>query len=165
MRAHRVPAKRSGGFSLLEVLIAVLVLAVGLLGIASLQLASHSFTESSMHRSQASTLAREMFERMRVNPAETKAGSYDITTLPTLSTDCEQAEGDCTPAELRQHDLRVWSERIATLLPGADASITTSANNGVDPVVVQITLQWNDSRGQRPLVSQSFSFELKGWKS
>jgi type IV pilus assembly protein PilV len=154
--------RSQSGFSLLEVLIALVVLAIGLLGIASLQITSSQYSESGLHRSQASALARELFERMRVNPVEAKAGQYDIATLPSLVTNCESAEAECTPAQLREHDLRVWSGRVATLLPGADAAITTSEDNGEDPVDITITLQWDNSRGQRAAVVQSFSFQLMG---
>lgn len=150
------------GFSLLEVLIATVVLAIGLVGIASLQLTSNVHTESSLHRGHAAELAREIFERMRTNYVQTMAGNYDIGTLPVLAMDCEGAAKNCTPEQVREHDLRVWGERVAGLLPGSDASITTGPDDGENPVTINITMQWDQSRGQHAAVSETFVFKLMG---
>lgn len=153
---------RQSGFSLLEVLIATVVLAIGLVGIASLQLKSSVYTESSLHRSNASGLAREIFERMRVNYIASKAGQYDIGTLPTYTTNCEGVDLDCTPEQLREHDLRVWSHRLTNSLPGADASIITGPDDGENSVDIAVTIEWDQSRGQRVAVNQTFAFKLMG---
>lgn len=150
------------GFSLLEVLIATVVLAIGLVGIASLQLTSSVRTESSLHRGHAAELAREIFERMRVNYVEAKAGNYDIVTLPVITLNCEGATTNCTPEQMRDHDLRVWSARVAGLLPGSDASITTSPDDGENPVTIGIAMQWDQSRGEHAAVSETFVFKLMG---
>lgn len=153
---------KQAGFSLLEVLIATIVLAIGLLGVASLQLSSNAHTEAGLQRSHAAGLAREIFERMRINYVEAKAGNYDIGTLPVLTTDCEGAAVECTPEQIKEHDLRVWSERVTALLPGSDASISTGPDDGENSVDITITMQWDQSRGQNPVVSESFSFRLMG---
>ena len=143
----------------------MVIMAIGLIGIAKLQITSNVYTESGLHRSQASSLALEIFERMRVNTSEAKAGSYDIIALPTSTTNCEGSDAECTPTQIKDHDLRAWSSRITTLLPGADASITTSPDNGKDPVDITITIEWDQSRGQRPAVSEAFTFRLMGLDS
>ncbi|MBT8038761.1 MAG: type IV pilus modification protein PilV [Xanthomonadales bacterium] len=157
----RVPLNEKG-FSMLEVLITVVIVAIGLLGIAGLQITSSEYSQASLQRSQASTLARELFERMRLNPAEAKAGNYNFGELPNIDTTCRGAEKDCTAAQLTGHDLRVWSRGVRMLLPDSEAAITTGANNGKDPVDVTITITWNQSRGQRAPVSETFNFKLMG---
>ena len=154
--------QQQSGFSLLEVMIAVMILSVGVLGIAALQTTSSVMTESSVHRGQAAALATEIVERMRVNLAEAKAGNYDISVLPTLTTNCIGPSKDCSTSELKEHDLRVWSDRVAALLPSGNATISSSADNGSDPVDITVTLQWDDSRGRNAAVSQAFTFKLKG---
>ena len=154
------------GFSLLEVLIAVLIVGIGLLGISALQITTSVYTESSMHRGHTSMLAREIIERMRVNVDQAKTGSYDINTLPTLTTDCTGAATDCTPTEIRQHDLRSWGARVTALLPGGDAIIDTDTST--DPVEITVTLIWTgrNSAGMDDEAStakqQDFTFQLYG---
>ena len=151
--------KTSGvrGFTLLEVLISVVILGIGVIGIASLQITSSVYNESSLHRSHSSALARELLERMRANKDNATTGAYDITTLPTLTQNCEGASANCTSTELIQHDLRIWSARVSALLPGGTASVLTDTT--VVPAQITITLQWTD-RSPQGLVSQSFIFAL-----
>lgn len=157
------------GFSLLEVLIAVLVVGVGVLGITALQVTSNVYNESSMHRGQAAMLAREIIERMRVNVDEAKAGNYDISVLPTYTTDCTGAATDCTHQGIMEHDLRLWSARVVALLPSGTATIST-ADPTVDPVIITVTLSWAVRRSAGKLtassdtrtVTQAFTFELHG---
>ena len=154
------------GFSLIEVLISVLVISVGVLGIVALQVTSTVYAESSIHRGQASMLAREIVERMRVNTDESLAGNYDINTLPALTRVCTGAATDCSPSQIREHDLRSWSARVAALLPGSDASIVTDTS--VDPVSVVVTLSWTSRRsagvisGASMAKQQTFTFQLHG---
>jgi type IV pilus assembly protein PilV len=159
---------RQGGFSLLEVMISVIILAIGVIGIAALQLTTSVYNESSLHRSQAATLAREMVERMRINLDEAKAGNYDITTLPSLTRNCTGSTKNCTPTQMKDHDLRVWSARVTSLLPSANASINTDTST--DPVEITLHLSWDESRGQRTDANcldsnstcQDFVFKLFG---
>jgi len=160
------------GFSLLEVLISVIILAVGLIGIAALQITTSVYSESSLHRGQASMLAREIIERMRVNLDQAKTGGYDISALPSLTQDCSGTAADCTPAEMGAHDLRVWSARLAGLLPSGDAVIATNppADPAVDPAVISVAISWNERRSRGLTVAtdedlrttQTFQFELFG---
>jgi len=156
---HRL---RHAGFSLLEVMIANVILAIGVLGISALQITSNVMTESSMHRAQAAALAVEIVERMRVNTSEAKAGSYNITTLPTLTSDCSGTSADCTTGQMKDHDLRVWSARVVDLLPSGTATISSTVDSGTVPVDITVTMQWDDSRGRYAAVTQAFVFHLEG---
>ncbi len=153
----------NGGFSLLEVLIATVLMSIGLIGVASLQLTSSVYTESGLHRSHASTLAQEVFERMRINYREAKAGSYDIATLPTGTSSCGGTGADCTPSQLKDHDLLAWASRVNALLPGADAWIITGPDDGENPVDIAITLVWSQNRGASPANTETFNFQLMGY--
>lgn len=150
----------------------MLIMAIGVIGIAALQITSSAFTESSLHRSQASALAREMVESMRANVIEAKAsnydfgdygeGNYDIASLSNITTDCEDLQIQCTGLQMKDHDLRAWSAKVVALLPSGDALISTSDDGGIQPVDITIALQWDESRGQRDPVSQAFTFKLLG---
>jgi type IV pilus assembly protein PilV len=153
---------KQAGFSLLEVMIAIVIMGIGMLGIAALQTTSSVFTESAMHRGQAAALATEMVERMRANVTEAKAGNYNISSLPSLTENCIGPTKDCTPSQMKDHDLRVWSNRVASLLPSGTAAINSGPDNDTDPVDITVTLQWDDSRGRNSPVSEAFTFKLMG---
>lgn len=155
---------RLRGFSLLEVLLATVILAIGLLGIAALQVTTNVYTESGLRRGQAAALSREIVERMRVNVSEARGGNYDFVTLPAFSTTCAGVAANCTAAELREHDLRLWSARVTALLPSGNATIATLPDppDPALPSQISITLRWDESRGERALVQQVFEFELFG---
>ena len=85
------------GFTLLEVLIAVVVFAIGLLGIAGLQVAGLRFTHGSQLRAVATMQAESMADRMRANMTGVRNGDYNVDDMPTsFDTDC--GAEDCTPA-------------------------------------------------------------------
>jgi len=153
---------RFTGFSLIEVLVATVVLSIGVLGVTALQTTSYVMTESSVHRAQASALAVEIVERMRVNTSEAKAGNYNISALPTLTSDCSHNTSDCNTDQMKDHDLRVWSARVAALLPGGTATISSTVDSGTVPVDITVTMQWDDSRGRDAAVTQAFVFQLEG---
>jgi type IV pilus assembly protein PilV len=164
--------RRSRGFSLLEVLVAVVILAIGLIGIAALQITTGVYNASGLHRSQAAELSREIVERMRVNLDEARAGNYDFSTLPSYTTNCEGISANCSAAELREHDLRIWAGRVNAMLPSGDAAISTTpdaTDPALNPVEITVTLSWDESRGERVddsnnviMTQQQFVFELFG---
>lgn len=127
MHLSTLSATRSGrGFSLLEVLIALLVFSVGLLGIGGLQLLSKQTNFEAIQRTTASMLVYDIIERMRANPRA--LGDYTSYTgsitvgggiLIGPATDCETSE--CTAAELAAYDLRQWEQAI-------DGATETSAD-------------------------------------
>jgi len=111
----------SSGFTLLEVLIAIVVVAFGLLGLAGLQLFALKNNQSASARVAATSLASDMIDRMKANFQGVIAGNYhapDLTSYggPAVPT-CNTVAG-CTPAELAQHDLLEWTTRVAAALPG-----------------------------------------------
>ena len=137
--------KQQTGFTLLEVLIALLVLSVGLLGLAGLQTRGLATGHNAYLRSQAVLLARDMAERIRVNTnyvLTTEDSSETVYTIdydqtPT-STDCSVAS--CTPAQLAQYDIDQWLTSLGNILPTGDGQIS---KNGVDYV---ITVRWDSER-------------------
>jgi len=105
----------SVGFSLVEVLVALLVLSVGLLGLAGLQMRGLQANQMSYLRSQATQLAYDISDRMRANLAGVTAGSYNSGAAATDAALCETAE--CTSANMAQYDLKQWNDALAAQLP------------------------------------------------
>jgi type IV pilus assembly protein PilV len=130
---------KNTGFTLIEVLIAMLVLAVGLLGLAGLQAASLGKNQSAYNRSQATQLAYDLADRMRANVA----GVATYTAITPISTatakaNCLTTTG-CTPAEMAENDLFEWNSAVNQVLPsGSDTIAVTSG-------VFTITITWVDN--------------------
>lgn len=115
------------GYGLIEVLVAVLVLAIGLLGLAGLQTQSLRFNNEAYFRTQATLLAMDMADRLRSNfqTARTNPGSYTFAkteSVPSSVTDCTSSA--CSPSQLAQYDFKAWKERAQELLPGAEVAVT-----------------------------------------
>lgn len=151
-----MPATRAAGFSLIEVLIALVILSVGLLGIAAMVSVSLKSKESSYYRTQATELTYSMLDRMRANRTVTGAGSYDIApapaTLPAMPTDnCYGSGGLCNTTDIANLDLNQWKNDLAAYLPGGDGSITTQTVNQFTQVTITVT--WNDQRAVKAVDS------------
>lgn len=150
------------GFTLLEIMVALLVLSFGLLGLAGLQAASIGSNHSAYLRSQATQLAYDMTDRMRANMTAVDVKDYHNPS-PTKTLACESA--GCSAQAMAQHDVFRWNEDIARLLPGGSGVVcidstplTGSAvavgcdGNGLQYVV---KVWWLDDP-QNPATTQQF---------
>lgn len=136
-----IPQRNQRGFTLIEVLITVIVLAIGLLGLAGLQLNGLRFTHSAYHTSQATIAAYDIIDRMRVNRPAAEGGSYDIALGATRTGTCTGAGANCDATGLANADLNEWKQSIAALLPSGDGSVQRNGSAFV------VTIRWDDSRG------------------
>jgi type IV pilus assembly protein PilV len=122
------------GASLIEAMVALLVISVGLLGIATLQLTAMKQNSSSMNHSQAVWYTYNMSDRIRANLAE--FDSYDgIDTNNGYSQDCKA--NACSAAQMRIADASAWSEMIINL-PGGRGNIIRNADG------LLVTVMWDD---------------------
>jgi type IV pilus assembly protein PilV len=138
------------GFTIIEVLVSLVVLSIGLLGIAKLVLFSAHANDSAYLRSQATQLAYEILDNMRANPAAASAGNYN-TTLGSAAVNpgfsCMTAACPVA-ANLAAYDIYQWKLRLAApggALPSGEGSVVVNATT---PVTATITVQWDDSAGQ-----------------
>lgn len=158
------PARRNRGMTLVEALVALVVLSVGMLGIAGLMLTGISSNRSALYRTQAVNLASDMAERIRANASARVA--YDSLAYggaPALR-DCAPtangAGGNCTAAQLAEDDLARWMESVRTALPAfrgepaqGDVQVIPAGFAG-QPDTYRINVSWQEPREQTP-----FSFQ------
>jgi len=129
---------------MIEVLLAVVVLAIGLLAGSKMQLLGLNYTQGAMMRSHATMAVNDVIDRMRINPDGVTLGAYDSfsTDSPPGAQACGTA--GCTPAQLAQHDLRVFSSYfgqaegsgMATAISNATGTISAPDGSGIRTVAV-----------------------------
>lgn len=153
-RPSRAPAapparRRAGGFTLIESLVALLIMSVGLLGVAALQLASLQANHGAFQRTQATFLIQDIVDRMRANRDAALAGLYDIEFGDAPAT---------TPATTAETDVAAWRARLLATLPAGAAGTDASQPSGAietDPVTdtIAVQIRWDDSKGSaEPLI-------------
>lgn len=155
------------GVTLIEVLITMLVVAVGLLGAAGLQLASTRFQQTSSMRTQALLQADFIIEKIRVNnsnltqanlatavaaPASAYLAADDYANAGLLPADpaCGlNGQLACTAAQAAQRDLREWRESLARDLPGGRGSLFPVADGGAtEPNARRVVVMWREKAEQ-----------------
>jgi type IV pilus assembly protein PilV len=134
-RVANFVANNERGVSLIEVLVAIVVLSIGLLGLAGLQASGMRVGQSSIHRGQAAQLAYDMVDRIRVNADN--ADDY-VHALSDAIPSCSAAPS--SSAEVATCDLRDWRLRLQSL-PGGKGAVAIDGNE------VTVVVQWDDTRG------------------
>jgi type IV pilus assembly protein PilV len=128
------------GFSLIEMLIAVVVLSVGLLGMAGLQGYSLRNNNSAYHRTQANLLAYDILDAMRANREKALKNAYG-------------APGDDARAIA---DLADWRLNLSEILPAGTGTVDCSATP-----ICTVVVQWNDTRGLSEGATQQLSLSTQ----
>lgn len=135
--AYRIDKQtRQRGFTMIEVLVTMLVLALGLLGNAGMITNSLRESHSAYMRSEATILANDIIECMRANRAAAMLGDYN-TALGGVP-------GDATVAG---SDLLYWKNALANALPSGDGMVAVDMLG-----TVTVTVQWDDNRDGVPVV-------------
>ncbi len=134
----KVPGvKRIQGFNLVEVLIALVILSVGMLGIAGLYVHSMQAGRTSLFRHHAVTLAGDVADRIRANPRALAAYA-----LAGADSNCVAGGIDCTPAAMAANDIFLWQQQAVDTLP--TGAVTVVFSNAVVPPTYQITVSWTE---------------------
>lgn len=135
-----------GGFTLLEVMVAVVVLSIGLLGLAGLMASSLKNSHSAYLRTQATWFAYDALDRMRANRDVALANGYDLALGATPGG-----------SALAATDLSEWDAALASTLPKGDGSIAvTTATRAVTVII-----QWNDTRGTGGGATEQFRVDTQ----
>lgn len=140
-RIHR----RGRGFSLIEVMVAVFVLSIGLLGMAALMATSLRNNQSADYRSQAVNLAYDALEMMRANVVNTQAYARDYSS-PTAA--CAGNEVPFTYGggpELFSEDRNYWARKLCRTLPNGRGRVLIGGNITTG-YTAQIEVCWTDNR-------------------
>lgn len=117
--------QREAGFTLAEVLVALVIFAFGMLGVAGLQIKALTGMDVAQNRSIATLKASEMAERIRANPSATYSGitASDNACRTAHYHDRHNTPDDCTQAELAADDLHDWNRELAGRLPSGSGVV------------------------------------------
>src|SRR3989440_10419344 len=146
-RIQQRPA-RPRGFTMIEMLVALVVLAVGMLGVASLFGISLHSGSSAITRMQAVNLATDLADRIRANR---RAGDGAGNAYGGAAADnhCTGAAAvSCTPAQMAADDLYWWQRQLLRAIRGGPATGTIGVTAGT-PQTYTITVGWTEKGGQQ----------------
>jgi type IV pilus assembly protein PilV len=158
------------GFTLVEVLVALVVLSIGLLGLAGLQSRGLQFNQGAVMRTQATQLIYDLSDRMRANIKAFETGAYLGAGAATATC---HTSGGCTPAQMAADDLATWTQAVGRILPLGTAVICRDAspdpdatpaspdcdNNATSPI--SIKLWWDDDRDGSLVGEQAFELAFQ----
>jgi type IV pilus assembly protein PilV len=133
---HPATQRRSRGFTMVEALVALVVLAVGMLGIAGLYVTTLRSGSSAIFRMQAVNLATDMADRIRAN----RNANLFYNDAPADNSCFGTAAVDCTPEQMAQNDLFLWNTQLAQILPSGTGTVTV--NGASAPFAYTITVTW-----------------------
>jgi len=140
--------EQAKGFTLVEVLVSVLILSLGLLGVAGLQTFSLRSNQGAFFRTQATAAAYDIADRMRANPKGVADGSYDAVDTSQLPGDPNCITAGCTTSQLADYDILDWASNSISVLPaGAGTVKIDDMGTATDPSddVFVVTVLWNDA--------------------
>jgi type IV pilus assembly protein PilV len=127
---------RQSGFTLLEVLVTLIILAIGLLGLLNLQIVSLKNNHSALHRTVAIMHAYDILDRIRLNRTANYTVGFDTVISGT---------------DLANQDLTEWKSNLSVDLPEGNGAITINGD------MVDIQVRWNDQRGTSGDNRQTFT--------
>jgi len=146
MRSLQANPARQAGSTLIEVLVSVLVLAIGLFGAAALQLGALRNNQSSYEHAQMTVLTQSMFDAMRANPTGANNGDYELADWTCAAP---------ASATLAGADLALWLGSVhAQIHAGACGRVTCTGRDCL------VGLRWDDSRASGG--SRAQTFEVRG---
>jgi type IV pilus assembly protein PilV len=127
------------GIGMPEVMVSMLLLGVAVIGFAALQVRALDSTNDAMFRTQAASIAQEMGERMRLNPAGEPTYRNNWNTTAVAEDKCFTAE--CTPVEMAQYDMRTMTKVAADTLPNGRLAVRPCINR----TNLCVYVSWNET--------------------
>lgn len=163
--------RASGGFTLIEIMVALLIFSIGLLGLAMLQATSLKFNNDSYMRTQATILAYDLIDRMRANKVAADAGNYCITSVapctttapPGTAETCADTAAGCDSSQrVAAYDITYWYDLQLKFLSQAAsrsslARTATTTPSGKNIFQYTITMRWKEREND---IEQTWVFEL-----
>lgn len=142
---------RESGFSLIEVLVTMFLIAIALLGSAQLQAYSIKVTQGGQFRGQAVILGTDLLERIEANNAGAIAGVYRASLPAAAESAPDCSAGPCTAAQMAAYDLGRFQQALSRQLPEAGATVDFT---GAGPYVYTVQVSWRE-RVFRPKSAKS----------
>jgi len=143
-------ASCQSGASMIEVLVAILIFSIGLLGVASTQTVGLTNTQSALHRSYAAQLSYELIDSIRANPVEARRAVSVFTTFDTTGTVPAEvpkclaySAAGCSTDEMANTVLARWTARLKRTLPDGEATLTQNGE------IFQLRIRWADFRNDQ----------------
>ncbi|MGI9239088.1 MAG: type IV pilus modification protein PilV [Woeseiaceae bacterium] len=133
----------NAGFSLVEVLIALVIMSVGMLGIAGLYVEGMKAGRTSTFRHHAVTVASDIADRIRANPR----GGTDYQG-PGGNNNCVLGNVDCNEAQMAANDIALWKAQAAAMLP--NGAVTITFDDTVTPNTYLIAVSWAEAGALTP---------------
>lgn len=132
--------RREAGFTLIEILVSMLIIAIGVLGTAGMQALALKVNKGGQLRSQAVILGIDFIERVEANNGATITGAYAPATYPASSAkDCSAVY--CLQSELATYDLVEFKARVLAQLPGAAVTVSVA---GTGPYTYTVQISWQE---------------------
>ena len=143
------PRKKQQGFTLVESMVSLVVLSVGMIGIAALYAQGLGAGRSALYRTQAVNLVADMADRIRANRIALAAYAG-----PATNNGCDPENGgaDCTAGEMAGHDLFLWNQQVQQILPNGQWQV--QFDGGTLPPSYTIQVAW-DEVGQGRVIHQT----------
>ena len=151
MRSNLANLRQQQGISLLESLIAIVVMALGILGVMGVQMRTLNDTQTTVRRAQAIRLIEDLSERMKANPnalvnIDTYLTSWD--NKPTASKNCRTSV--CSHTEWASFDRAEWKKSVNTMLPLVDASVfipstESASSNAGNQRLIGVMISWREN--------------------
>lgn len=163
---------RQQASTLIEVLVAMLILSFGILGMISTQVNAMHFIQSSSNQVSAAIFGNDIVERMRANEKEAKNNKsyiHSFTSGNAQGTASDCVSSVCSPAELAEFDLNQWEAALNATLPVASGSIEEVApSDGTRTNNFLVTIRWDDdhngSRGTNCDPATKTAEDLDCWE-
>jgi type IV pilus assembly protein PilV len=143
---------RQQGFTMIEVLVALLIFAIGLLGVAGMQSLALKSSNNSNIRSLVNIHAYEIAERMRANMPAVQSGQYNSISGASTATSCLPS---CTPNQLASWDASEWHTNLQADIPSATGAVSYA--NGI----ATVTINWTELTLANDTEAQTYSLQAR----
>ncbi|MEH6469637.1 MAG: type IV pilus modification protein PilV [Halopseudomonas sp.] len=153
------------GFTLIEILVAVLILSLGVLGLIGMESLALKSNQSAYFRSQATILAYDLADKMRANAAGSEGTTTNeyISAIPSKGVEhansCVSYSGSvtgsgCTAKEVAEREIFEWFEQLDAVLPNGAGSLAVTSG------IQTVSISWDENRDGTAEQSFIFSFGL-----
>ena len=167
-----VPNKQiEAGFTLVEIAVAVLILAIGILGVAGMQSVGVRESQNTYFRSQANLLASDLVEKMRANAIESRKGGDSAYLEEDPQSSCSWSASSCDSVSIAEFDLSNWEEAVQNSgLPNAGQAVNfvegvSDSDGQIVTAIYDIQVFWDEEReGEAPEDCEAANGGCVSWR-